>query len=74
MGETPASLSSFCLIIVVSLIALFGIGVASNGLADTVFGVIVCAVLLYLTSLIGRRGPLKSTDPAPHADRRDGKK
>ena len=33
-------------------------------------GVIVCGVLLYLTSLIGRKGPLKSTDPAPHADRR----
>ena len=32
----------------VGLIVLFGVGVASNGLADTVFGLIVCAVLLFL--------------------------
>ena len=69
-GWGNAGFAVVFLIIVVSLIALFGIGVASNGLADTVFGVIVCGVLLYLASLPRQKKLLKSTDPAPHADRR----
>ena len=69
-GWGNAGLAVVLLIIAVGLIVLFGIGVASNGLADTVFGVIVCGVLLYLTSLLGQKRSLKSTDPAPHADRR----
>lgn len=50
-GWGNAGLAAVLLIVAVGLIILFGIGVASNGLGDTVFGVIVCAVLLYLVSL-----------------------
>ena len=54
-GSGNASLAVIFLTVAVGLIVLFGVGVASNGLADTVFGVIVCAVLLFLVSLRPRR-------------------
>jgi hypothetical protein len=69
-GWGNAGFAVVLLIVAVGLIVLFSIGVASNGLGDTVFGVIVCGVLLYLASLPGQKKLLKSTDPAPHADRR----
>ena len=49
-GWGNAGFAAVLLIVAVGLIVLFGVGVASNGLADTVFGVIVCAVLLYIAS------------------------
>ena len=54
-GWGNAGLAVIFLAVAVGLIVLFGVGVASNGLADTVFGVIVCAALLFLVSLRPRR-------------------
>ena len=54
-GWGNAGLAVIFLTVAIGLIVLFGVGVASNGLADTVFGVIVCAVLLFLVSLHPRR-------------------
>ena len=59
-GWGNAALAIVFLIVGIVLVTLFGIGVMSNGLGDTVFGVIVFAVLMYFISFINLRRPRAS--------------
>ena len=59
-GWENAALAIVFLIVGIVLVTLFGIGIVTNGLGDTVFGVVVFTTLMYLIYLVSLRRPRAS--------------
>ena len=59
-GWENAALAIVFLIVGIVLVTLFGIGIVTNGLGDTVFGVVIFTTLMYLIYLVSLRRPRAS--------------